>query len=219
MTAVGAGAWGRSCWFAAWCAPTGLIQGERGLGGRARFPDPGRRGTCTALAAGARTSGPPGRMRMRKVPNGVVHPLSRQSVTMVRTKRRVSLFLPADPPEKLMRFPIQLRPRRPWTLPVLFAAIAIIALFAWQPVAGQQSEQAHVVPSPPPPQQPAPAQPAPSPQPEQPQQPAPAQPAPQPQPEPPPPPAAQPQEPPATPPAAQPAPPPAAAPPAAAPAG
>jgi VWFA-related protein len=109
-----------------------------------------------------------------------------------------------------MRFPIQLRPRRPWTLPVLFAAIAVITLFAWQPVAGQQSEQAHVVPAPPPPQQPAPAQPAPPPQPEQPQQPAPAQPAPQPQPEPPPPqpapqpPAAQPQEPPATPPAAAP---------------
>jgi VWFA-related protein len=116
-----------------------------------------------------------------------------------------------------MRFPIQLQPRRPQrpsTLPVLFAAIAFITLFAWQPVAGQQSEQAHVVPSPPPPQQPAPAPPAPQP------------PAPQPQPEQPqeqpppaaPPPAPPPQEPPATPPAARPAPPPAAAPPAAAPA-
>jgi VWFA-related protein len=135
-----------------------------------------------------------------------------------------SLFLRACPPEKLMRFPIQLRhrhPHRPSTLPVLsVAAIAAILLFAWQPVAGQQSEQAHVVPSPPPQQQPAPAPAPPAPQP---QQPAPAQPAPQAQPEPPPqpapsPPAAQPQEPPATPPAAQPAPPPAAAPPAAPPA-
>jgi VWFA-related protein len=103
-----------------------------------------------------------------------------------------------------MRFPIQLRPRRPWTLPALFAAIALIVLFAWHPAAGQQPEQAHVVPTPPPPQQPAPAQPAPQ------QQPAPAPPAPQP--EQPQQPAPQPQEPPATPPAAQPATPPAAAP-------
>jgi VWFA-related protein len=129
-----------------------------------------------------------------------------------------------------MRIPIQLRhrhPRRPSTLPVLsVAALAVITLFAWQPVAGQQPEQAHVVPSSPPPQQPAPAQPAPQPQPEQPQQPAPAPPAAQPPPQQPAPapPAAQPQpappqqEAPATPPAAQPAPPPAAAPPAAAPA-
>jgi len=129
-----------------------------------------------------------------------------------------------------MRFPIQLRhrhSRRASALPVLsVVAVAAILLFAWQPVAGQQPEQAHVVPSSPPQQQPAPAQPAPQPQPAPPQQPAPAQPAPQAQPEPPqqqpppaqPPPAAQPQEPPATPPAAQPAPPPAAAPPAASPA-
>jgi VWFA-related protein len=116
-----------------------------------------------------------------------------------------------------MRFSIQLqlrRPQRPSTLPVLFAAIAFITLFAWQPVAGQQSEQAHVVPSPAPPQQPAPTQPAPEP-PAPPQQPAPAPPAQQPQPAPP---QEQPQPPAAPPPAAQPAPPPAAAPPAAAPA-
>jgi VWFA-related protein len=116
-----------------------------------------------------------------------------------------------------MRFPIQLRhrhPRRPSTFPVLSvvavaaAAIAAILLFAWQPVAAQQPEQAHVVPSSPPPQPAPQAQPAPPP------------------PQPAPPPAAQPQEPPATPPqepppAAQPAPPPpppAAAPPAATPA-
>jgi VWFA-related protein len=76
-----------------------------------------------------------------------------------------------------MRFPTQFRPRRPWTLPVLFVAIAVVALYARQPVAGQQPEQAHVVPSSPPAQQPAPAQPAP-------EQPAPAQPAPQQQPAP-----------------------------------
>src|SRR5579864_5082936 len=126
---------------------------------------------------------------------------------MMRTKRRVSLFLPACPPEKLMTFPIQLRhrhPRRPSTLPALsFVAIAAILLFAWQPVAGQQSEQAHVVPSSPPPQQPAPAPPAPQPPPAPQAQPEPPQPQPAPSP-----PAAQPQEPPA-------AQPPAAAPPAA----
>ena len=81
-----------------------------------------------------------------------------------------------------MRVPTQLRPRRPWTLPVLFVAIAVIALYAWHPVAGQQPEQAHVVPSSPPAQQPAPAPPPAQPAPEQPApaQPAPAQPAPEP---------------------------------------
>src|ERR1700732_5340884 len=142
-------------------------------------------GRCPALGSGSVSRGLPlgegpksyapgawaprpkgGRGRLTHYPNGAVHPHSWQSATMMRTKRRVSLFLPADPPEKLMRFSIQLqlrRPQRPSTLAVLFAAIAFITLFAWQPVAGQQSEQAHVVPSPPPPQQPAPAQPAPEP--------------------------------------------------------
>jgi VWFA-related protein len=101
-----------------------------------------------------------------------------------------------------MRLPTQLRPRRPWTLPVLFVAIAVIALYARHPIAGQQPEQAHVVPSSPPAQQPAPAPP--------PAQPAPAQPVPeQPAPTQPPPAQAAPE-----PPAAPPAPPAAAAPPA-----
>ena len=109
-----------------------------------------------------------------------------------------------------MKFPIQLRPRHPWTLPVLGVALALMTVFAWQPAAGQQPEQAHVVPATPPQQQPAPEQPAPQPQP------PPAQPAPPPpQSGPPPQPAPQQQEPApaAPPPAAQPAaPPPAAAP-------
>src|SRR5579864_232923 len=173
----------------------------------------GRRGTCTLRKPELADSAPPSGC----VCDSPGHARSCQSVTMMRTQRRGSLFLPACPPEKPMRFPIQLRhrrPRRPATLPAMFVAIAIVTLFAWQPVAGQQSEQAHVVPSSPPQQQPAPAPPAPQQQPEQPQQPAPQPPAAQPQEQPPPqpPPAAQPQEPPPAPPAAQPAAPPAAAP-------
>jgi VWFA-related protein len=110
-----------------------------------------------------------------------------------------------------MRFRHQIRSRRPWTLPVLFLAMAAIAALALRQAAGQEPEQAHVVP-PPQQQQPAPAQPAPAqpaPQPEEPQQPAPAppqeprQPAPpQQQPAPPPPQPQQPSPQPATPPPA-----------------
>jgi VWFA-related protein len=89
-----------------------------------------------------------------------------------------------------MRFRHQIRPRRPWTLPVLFLAMAAIAALCLRQAAGQEPEHAHVVPSPPP-QQPAPAPPAPKPQ-----EPAPAQPAPPPQ---------EPQQP--APPAPEPAPP------------
>jgi VWFA-related protein len=98
-----------------------------------------------------------------------------------------------------MRFRNQIQSQRSWTLAVLLSAMAVIAVLALRPAAGQEPEQAHVVPSPPP-QQPAPAQPAP-----QPQQPAPPQQEPQPAPPP--------QQAPAPPPQPAPAPPPQQAPP------
>jgi VWFA-related protein len=102
-----------------------------------------------------------------------------------------------------MRSPRSPFSRRPRILPVLLLGLVGIAIAAaFHPSAGQQPETARVVPSTPPPQQPAPAQPAPQPQPAPQQQPASQQ---QPQAEPQPP-AAQPPAAPAQPPASPPPP-------------
>src|SRR5579864_1876227 len=124
-------------------------------------------------------------------------------------------------PEKLMRFRPHIRPRPSWTLAILSLAMLAIAAVVLRPAAGQEPEQAHVVPASPPQAQPAPPpeqqspppqqQPQAEPQPAPPAQQAPA-PAPPPEPQPAPPPEPQPVAPsqpaPAPPPQAAPAAPP-----------
>jgi len=96
-----------------------------------------------------------------------------------------------------MRFRPQIRPRPSWSLAILSLAMLAIAAVVLRPAAGQEPEQAHVVPASPPQAQPAPPpeqqSPPPQQQPQAEPQPAPAPaPAPQPEPQPAPPPEPQP---------------------------